>query len=87
MPKLYGEMVTNNKMKVELISYSGNKDGGVEVEEVLEGEGTHYVDPSTGEQWFELPAEEKANAGLSLEQKIDKLLSLLEGGGEDGLGT
>ncbi len=54
MPKLYGEMVADNKMRVEIISWSGNKPGGVEVEEVLEGEGIHYVDPQTGEQWFEL---------------------------------
>ncbi len=54
MIKLYGEMVAENKMKVTMISWSGNKPGGVEVEEVLEGEGIHYVDPSTGRQWFEL---------------------------------
>ena len=54
MPKLYGEMVADNKMKVTMISWSGNKPGGIEVEEVLEGEGIHYVDPSTGRQWFEL---------------------------------
>jgi len=54
MIKLYGEMVSDNKMKVTMISWSGNKPGGVEVEEVLEGEGVHYVNPSTGKQWFEL---------------------------------
>ena len=54
MIKLYGEMVADNKMKVTMISWSGNKLGGVEVEEVLEGEGIHYVNPSTGRQWFEL---------------------------------
>jgi len=40
MPKLYGEMVADNKMKVTMISWSGNKPGGIEVEEVLEGEGS-----------------------------------------------
>ena len=54
MIKLYGEMVADDKMEVTMISYFGNKPGGVEVEEVLEGEGIHYVDPSTGRQWFEL---------------------------------
>ena len=54
MIKLYGEMVADNKMEVTMISWSGNKPGGVEVEEVLEGKGIHYVDPSTGRQWFEL---------------------------------
>lgn len=54
MPKLFGELVEDDKMRVELISYSGDKAGGVEVSEVLEGEGIHYVNPSTGRQWFEL---------------------------------
>jgi len=54
MPKLYGETIADGKMRVDLISWSGNKEGGVEVEEVLEGEGIHYVDPSTSRQWFEL---------------------------------
>lgn len=54
MIKLYGEMVADNKMQVTMISWSGNKPGGVEVEEVLEGEGIHYVNPSTRRQWFEL---------------------------------
>ena len=63
MPKLYGEMVADNKMKVTMISWSGNKPGGVEVEEVLEGEGTHYVDPSTGRQWFELEEDSSNELG------------------------
>ena len=63
MIKLYGEMVANNKMRVDIISYSGNKPGGVEVEEVLEGEGTHYVDPSTGRQWFELEEDNSNELG------------------------
>jgi len=54
VPKLYGETIADGKMRVDLISWSGNKPGGVEVEEVLEGEGIHYVDPLTGRQWFEL---------------------------------
>ena len=63
MPKLYGEMVADNKMRVDIISYSGNKPGGVEVEEVLEGEGIHYVDPSTGRQWFELEEDNSNELG------------------------
>jgi len=63
MPKLYGEMVADNKMRVDVISYSGNKPGGVEVEEVLEGEGIHYVDPSTGRQWFELVGDNSNELG------------------------
>ena len=63
MPKLYGEMVADNKMRVNIISYSGNKPGGVEVEEVLEGEGIHYVDPSTGRQWFELEEDNSNELG------------------------
>ena len=45
MIKLYGEMVADNKMKVTMISWSGNKPGGVEVEEVLEGEGIPLCRP------------------------------------------
>ena len=63
MPKLYGEMVADNKMRVDIISYSGNKPGGVEVEEVLEGEGIHYVDPLTGRQWFELVGDNSNELG------------------------
>lgn len=57
MPKLFGEMVEEGKMRVDLISWFGNKQGGVEVEEILEGGGIHFVNPETGEQWFELPKE------------------------------
>ena len=63
MPKLYGETIADDKMRVNLISWSGNKPGGVEVDEVLEGEGIHYVDPSTGRQWFELEEDSSNELG------------------------
>ena len=80
MPKLYGEMVADNKMKVTMISWSGNKPGGIEVEEVLEGEGIHYVDPSTGRQWFETEGEGSAIA--QLQTKLDELNAMLQSLGE-----
>lgn len=76
VPKLYGEMVADNKMKVTMISWSGNKPGGVEVAEVLEGEGIHYVDPSTGRQWFETEGEESAIT--QLKAKLDELNAMLQ---------
>ena len=91
MPKLYGELVADNKMKVTMISWSGNKLGGIEVEEVLEGEGIHYVDPSTGRQWFE-PEDSKElgkTASVSeLQAKMDELSAMIESlkGDQDGLG-
>lgn len=54
MPKLYGVLEAEDRLKVEIVSYSGNRPGFVEVEEVLEdGDGQLYVNPLTGEQWFE----------------------------------
>jgi hypothetical protein len=87
MPKLYGEMVADNKMKVTMISWSGNKPGGIEVEEVLEGEGTHYVDPSTGRQWFETEREESAIA--QLQAKVNELNATLQNlkEGQNGVGN
>ena len=76
MPKLYGEIVADNKMRVTMISWSGNKPGGIEVEEVLEGEGIHYVDPSTGRQWFETEGEESAIT--KLQEKMDELSAMIE---------
>ena len=86
MPKLYGEIVADNKMRVTMISWSGNKPGGIEVEEVLEGEGIHYVDPSTGRQWFETEGEESAIT--KLQEKMDELSAMIESlkGDQDGLG-
>lgn len=86
MPKLYGETIADGKMRVDLISWSGNKSGGIEVEEVLEGEGIHYVDPSTGRQWFETEGEESAIA--KLKAKMDELNAMLQnlGGGQNGMG-
>lgn len=86
MPKLYGETIAGDKMRVDLISYSGNKAGGIEVDEVLEGEGIHYVDPSTGRQWFELEGEESAIT--KLQAKMDELSAMIESlkGDPDELG-
>jgi succinyl-CoA synthetase beta subunit len=86
MPKLYGEMVADNKMKVTMISWSGNKPGGIEVEEVPEGEGNQYVDPTTGRQWFETEGEESAIT--KLQEKMDELSAMIESlkGDQDGLG-
>ena len=93
MIKLYGEMVANNKMRVDIISYSGNKPGGVEVEEVLEGEGIHYVDPQTWEQWFELEEQDKSQQGKQpgideIQEKMNELNAMLQSlkGDQDGLG-
>lgn len=86
MPKLYGELVADNKMKVTMISWSGNKPGGVEVEEVLEGEGIHYVDPATGEQWYE--SGDKEDKATELKRKLNELNSALESmvGGRSEMG-
>ncbi len=91
MIKLYGEMVADNKMKVTMISWSGNKPGGVEVEEVLEGEGIHYVDPSTGRQWFESEESEtegEESAIAKLQAKMDELSAMLQNlkEGQNGVG-
>ena len=93
MPKLYGEMVADNKMQVTMISWSGNKPGGVEVEEVLEGEGIHYVDPTTGRQWFELEEQDKPQQGKQpgideIQEKMNELNAMLQNlkGDQDGLG-
>ncbi|MFW6016193.1 MAG: hypothetical protein ACOCRK_07115 [bacterium] len=78
MIKLLGELESENKMKVHTISYSGNSKG-VEVEEVLQGEGTHYVNPITGEQWYEESAKEKNDKKVieELENKINELSNVL----------
>lgn len=81
MIKLYGE-IQDGIMRVDLISYSGSKPGGVEVGEVLEeGDGDLYIDIETKEQWRGEKRPEE-----SLEQKLDKLLGLLEGSGTYGMG-
>lgn len=77
MPKLFGEIVEDDKMRVELISYSGDKAGGVEVSEVLKGEGIHYVDPTTGYQWFE-QEETVPDEIAELRSQIDTLREKLE---------
>jgi hypothetical protein len=87
MPKLYGEMVADNKMKVTMISWSGNKPGGIEVEEVPEGEGNQYVDPTTGRQWFE-PEDSKEPGITEIQEKMNELNAMLQNlkGDQDGLG-
>ncbi len=85
MPKLYGDLEKEDRLLVHTISYSGNKPGFVEVEEVLEGDGQLYVNPLTGEQWLET---EVADPKLeTLEQKVDRMLALLEGGGVGEMGS
>lgn len=93
MPKLYGETIADDKMRVDLISWSGNKSGGVEVDEVLEGEGIHFVNPITGEQWFELEEQDKSQQGkqpgiAEIQEKMNELNSMLQSlkGDQDGLG-
>ena len=93
MPKLYGETIADGKMRVDLISWSGNKPGGIEVDEVLEGEGIHFVNPITGEQWFELEEQDKSQQGKQasideLQAKMDELNAMLQSlkGDQDGLG-
>ena len=93
MPKLYGETIADDKMRVDLISWSGNKPGGIEVDEVLEGEGIHYVNPLTGEQWFELEEQDKSQQGkqpgiAEIQEKMNELNSMLQSlkGDQDGLG-
>lgn len=76
MPKLYGELITDSKMRVDIISYSGNCQGGVEVEEILEGEGVHFVNPLTGEQWFENSS--KNNKIEELSKQIEEMAKLLK---------
>jgi len=80
-------MVEEGKMRVDLISWSGNKPGGIEVEEILEGEGIHYVDPTTGRQWFETEREESAIT--KLQEKMDELNAMLQSlkGDQDELGV
>ena len=87
MPKLYGETIADGKMRVDLISWSGNKPGGIEVDEVLEGEGIHYVDPATGRQWFE-PEDSKEPGITEIQEKMNELNAMLQNlkGDQDGLG-
>lgn len=59
MIKLFGITESDEKVRVNIVSYSGNRPGGIEVDEVLEGEGTHYVNPKTKEQWYESESEEE----------------------------
>lgn len=77
MPKLYGELITDSKMRVDIVSYSGNRQGGVEVGEVLEGEGVHFVNPLTGEQWFEAE-DSKTNHSEPQQDTITELKAKLE---------
>ena len=93
MPILFGEKQDNGNIKVTMISYtprvSTTPKDGVEVDSVLEGEGQLYVNPETGEQRFGLEeeTEEKSSQEETLEQKVDRLLALLEGGGVGEMGS
>lgn len=96
MPILFGEKQDNGNIKVTMISHtprvSTTPKDGVEVDEVLEGEGQLYVNPETGEQWLELEEAEEENKEKSLqeetlEQKVDRMLALLEGGGAGEMGS
>ena len=97
MPILFGEKQDNGSIKVTMISYtprvSTTPKDGVEVDSVLEGEGQLYVNPETGEQWLELEeeveeeTEEPSPRKETLEQKVDRLLALLEGGGVGEMGS
>lgn len=56
MPKLYGVLEQDDRMRVTHVSYTGNREGFVAVDNVLEeGEGALYVNPKTREQWREIP--------------------------------
>ncbi len=92
MPILFGEKQDNGSIKVTMVSYtprvSTTPKDGVEVDEVLEGEGQLYVNPETGEQWLELEEEvEEETEEETLEQKVDRMLALLEGGGLGEMGS
>jgi len=96
MPILFGEKQDNESIKVTMISYtprvSTTPKDGVEVNSVLEGEGQLYVNPETGEQWLELEeveeeTEESSPQEETLEQKVDRMLALLEGGGAGEMGS
>ena len=96
MPILFGEKQDNGSIKVTMISYtprvSTTPKDGVEVDSVLEGEGQLYVNPETGEQWLELKeveeeTEESSPREETLEQKVDRMLALLEGGGAGEMGS
>lgn len=54
MPKLYGIKETVTRMRVTHVSYSGDRPGYVEVDNIIDGEGDWYVNPQTGEQWREV---------------------------------
>lgn len=83
MPKLYGEFITEEKMRVDIISYSGNRAGGIEVDEVLEGEGIHYVNPLTKAQWYEKereeskPAQSEGQIIAELKTKLEELQTMV----------
>lgn len=79
VPKLYGELITDSKMRVDIVSYSGNRQGGVEVGEVLEGEGVRFVNPETKEQWYEVEGEDNPlKASQSKNETVTELKAKLE---------
>ena len=60
MIRYFGTMIDDVVMRVDVISYSGNRPGGVEVETELEGDGQLFVNVETLEQWREIGAEPSA---------------------------
>ena len=57
MIKYFGTMIDETTMRVDVISYSGNRPGGVEVDAELDGVGQLFVNVETLEQWREIGAE------------------------------
>lgn len=78
MPRLYGELEAEDRMKVRTISYPENSIGGVYVAEVLKGEGIHYVNPITGEQWYENGETSKKTNLSEIKAKLNELTVLFE---------
>ena len=57
MIKYFGTMIDETTMRVDVISYSGNRPGGVEVAEEIDGVGQLFVNVETLEQWRVVGAE------------------------------
>ena len=77
MPRLYGELEAEDRMKVHTICYTGKGKGGVKVDEIIDGAGTLYVNPLTGEQWRGEKEEEPDTIDV-IREKIKELSEILE---------
>ena len=75
MIRYFGTMIDETTMRVDVISYSGNRPGGVEVDAELDGVGQLFVNVETLEQWRVVGAE----PGAEVEDETT------EDGGEDEL--